>query len=136
MKLLLEEDIDALIVIYIRPIPELLEPMIQAIRQVAPEFRKKGIPVMLSLLGADPKYKLIGSPEEGYIPEYHFFPETAFSLAKRMNTMNTQGNRGKIPKFEEINKRPLKPLLKQRWKEAVLHRPGWIPDEIANLFDV
>ena len=137
MKLLLEEDIDALIVIYIRPIPELLEPMIQAIRQVAPEFRKKGIPVMLSLLGADPKYKLIGSPEEGYIPEYTFPEATAFSLAKAYEYYEyTRQPKGKIPKFDEINKKAAEAIIKAALERSRSAQTWLDSDEIANLFDI
>jgi acetate---CoA ligase (ADP-forming) len=135
LKLLLEEDVDALIVIYIRPIPELLKPMIHAIRQVAPEFRKKGIPVMLSLLGAEREDKMIGSPEEGYIPEYTFPEATAFSLAKAYEYYEyTKQPTGKIPKFDDINQEAAKTIIK-----AALDRnhsaQTWLDsDEIVNLF--
>jgi len=136
LKVLLEEDIDALVVIYIRPIELLLEPMIQAIRSVAPEFRKKGIPVMLSLLGAVHQDKIIGSPAEGYIPEYIFPEATAFSLAKAYEYHEyLKQPKGKMPKFDDVNKEAAETII----KAALDRNPSaqtWLDsDEIVKLFD-
>jgi acetate---CoA ligase (ADP-forming) len=135
LKLLLDEEIDAVIVIYIRPRPELLDPMVLAIRQVAPEFRKKGIPIMVSLLGSEQENKIIGSPTEGYIPKYIFPEATAFSLAKAYEYHEyLKQPTGKIPKFDDINKEAAEAII-----NAALDRshsaPTWLDsDEIADLF--
>jgi len=135
LKLLLEEDINALVVIYIRPIPALLDPMVRAIRQVAPEFRAKGIPVMLSLLGGELKEKTIGSPKEGYIPEYTFPEETAFSLAKAYEYYEyTKQPKGQIPKFDDINSETAQTIIKRALDRNNSSQTWLDSDEIADLF--
>jgi acyl-CoA synthetase (NDP forming) len=109
--------------------------MVLAIRQVAPEFRKKGIPIMVSLLGSEQENKIIGSPTEGYIPKYIFPEATAFSLAKAYEYHEyLKQPTGKIPKFDDINKEAAEAII-----NAALDRshsaPTWLDsDEIADLF--
>ena len=92
---------------------------------------------MLSLLGADPKYKLIGSPGEGYIPEYTFPEATAFSLAKAYEYYEyTKQPKGKIPKFDEINKKAAEAIIKAALDRSRSAQTWLDSDEIANLFDV
>ena len=137
LKLLLDEDLDAVIVIYIPPIPELFKFMTLAIRQVAPEFRKKGIPIMASFLGVEQELKektIIGSPAEGYIPIYTFPEATAFALAKAYEYYDhLKQPKGTIPKFNDIHKEAAETIIKKALDRND-SAPIWLnSDEIVDL---
>ena len=90
LKLLLEEDIDAVIALYIPPIRELLDGVKIAIREVAPEFRKKGIPVMASFMGVEEGEKQLSGPRRKATFPYVLFPKRPpLSLRGPINIMNT-----------------------------------------------
>ena len=113
LSLLLNEDIDAVVTIYIPPMLELLDFMSLAIRQIAPEFRKKGIPLLASFLGVKQEKLTVGSAEEGYIPTYTFPESTAFALAKAYEySERLKKPEGKIPVFEDINKPAAEAIIK------------------------
>jgi len=136
LKLLLDEGIDAVIVIYIRTRPELLDPMVLAIREVAPEFRKKGIPIMVSLLGAEKEDEIVGSPEEGYIPKYTFPEATAFALAKAYGYHeHLKQPTGEIPKFDDIDKEAADAIIKRALERSQSDRTWLDSDEIVGLFN-
>ncbi len=134
LSLLLNEDIDAVVTIYIPPMLELLDFMSLAIRQIAPEFRKKGIPLLASFLGVKQEKLTVGSAEEGFIPTYTFPESTAFALAKAYEySERLKKPEGKIPVFNDVNK----PAAEAIVKAAITKNTGspvWLnSDEIAGL---
>jgi acetate---CoA ligase (ADP-forming) len=135
LKLLLEEDINAVIVIYIAPIRALLNFMKLAICQVAPEFRQKGIPIMASFLGVDDEKPILGSEAEGYIPTYPFPEATAFVMGRAYEYYEHLNKpAGKIPEFDNINKEAAEVIIKKALDRSA-SAPIWLDtDEISNLF--
>ncbi len=138
LKLLLEEDIDAVVVIYIPPVPELLDFMALAIRQSALEYRKKGIPVLASFLGVEQstgEKALIGSPAEGYVPLYKFPEATAFALARAYEYYeHVQQPTGEIPKFDDIDKESAAGIIQKALAKSH-DGPVWLnSDDISDLF--
>ena len=139
LKLLLEEDIDALVVIYIPPMSELLNLMKSVILEAAPEFTKKGIPIMVSFMGvefgAGEEKAILGSPKEGRIPQYTFSEETAFVLG-RAYQYHEHLNKpaGRIPKFENIKKDAAEAIIAKALERSQ-SSPIWLDsDEIFNIF--
>jgi acetyltransferase len=135
LTLLLNEDIDAVVTIYIPPILELLDFMSTAIRQVAPEFRKRGIPMMASFLGVKQEKLTVGSEQEGFIPTYTFPESTAFALTKAYEYyQRLQKPAGAIPKFDNINKAAAQAIVKGAIDKTRSY-PLWLDsDQIADLF--
>ncbi len=134
LKLLLEEDIDAVIALYIPPIRELLDGVKIAIREVAPEFRKKGIPVMASFMGVEEGKAILGSPTEGYIPLCTFPEATAFVLGRAYQYYeHLHTPAGKIPKFDHINKEVAGAIVAKALGN-IASGPIWLDsDEIADI---
>jgi len=134
LNVILEEDIDALIIIYIPPMEFLIELMQGVIREIAPSFRAKGIPVLANFLGLESRL-IIGAKDEGYVPTFIFPESTAYALTKSYE----YGERlkrpaGVIPTFGDIDKSRAEAVIK-----AALARTGQYPvwldtDEIADLF--
>jgi acetyltransferase len=133
LKLLLEEEIDAVVVIYIPPIRELLDFMKAAIREVGPEYRKKGIPIMASYLGVDEEK--IGSPMEDNIPKYTFPEATAFVLGRAYEYYEHLNKpAGRIPKFDNIDKKAAEAIIAKALERST-SSPVWLDsDEISEIF--
>ena len=135
LQLLLEEDIDAVVVIYIPPILELFGFMKLAIQEVAPEFRKKGIPIMASFLGVDLEKSTMGSPKDGYVPTYTFPEATAFVLGRAYEYYeHLKKPAGRIPKFDNINKEAAEAIIAKAVGRCAAS-PAWLDsDEINDIF--
>lgn len=133
LKLLLEEEIDAVVVIYIPPIRELLDFMKAAIREVALEYRNKGIPIMASYLGVDEEK--IGSPMEDNIPKYTFPEATAFVLGRAYEYYEHLNKpAGRIPKFDNIDKKAAEAIIAKALERST-SSPVWLDsDEISEIF--
>jgi acetyl coenzyme A synthetase (ADP forming)-like protein len=134
LNVILQEDIDALIIIYIPPMEFLIELMRGVIKEVAPSFRAKGIPVLANFLGLESRL-IVGSREEGYVPTYIFPESTAFALAKSYEySERLKRPVGAIPAFIDIDKPGAETVVK-----AALARTGQYPvwlstGEIVDLF--
>ncbi len=134
LKVLLEEDIDSLIIIYIPPMQFLIELMQEVIREMAPEFRKKGIPVLANFLGIESRL-IVGSKEEGYVPTYIFPESTAYALAKSYEySERLKRPEGIIPTFGDIDKARGEAVIKAALARTERY-PVWLDtDEIVDLF--
>ena len=134
LRVLMEEDIDALIIIYIPPMQFLIELMQKVIREMAPEFRNKGIPVLANFLGLESRL-IIGSKEEGYVPTYVFPESTAYALAKSYEYGESLKRPvGVIPTFSDIDKTKAEAIVKAALARTERH-PAWLDTgEIAGLF--
>jgi len=134
LKVILKEGIDALIIIYIPPMEFLIELMQGVIREVAPSFRAKGIPVLANFLGLESRL-IIGAKDEGYVPTYIFPESTASALAKSYE----YGERlkrpaGVIPTFGNIDKARAEEVIKTALARTAKY-PAWLDTgEIADLF--
>jgi len=135
LRLLLEEDIDALVVIYIPPELE-TGPMKAAIQDVAPEFRVKGIPVMASFLGVQEEKVFMESPMGQGIPQYTFPEATAFVLGKAYEYFEHLNKpAGKIPAFGDIGKEKAEAVVAEALKRSRDASPVWLDsDEISDIF--
>jgi acetyltransferase len=134
LKVLLEEDIDTLIIIYIPPMQFLIELMQNVIREMAPEFRKKGIPVLANFLGLESRL-IIGSREEGYVPTYIFPESTAYALAKSYEySERLKRPIGVIPTFGDTDKAKAEAVVKAALARTERY-PVWLDTgEIAGIF--
>ncbi|MDD5224584.1 MAG: acetate--CoA ligase family protein, partial [bacterium] len=122
LQTFLEEDyIDIVIVIFIPPIVTHPEEVAQAIRDMAPAFRRQGKTVVASFMGARGVSWELGSREEGYIPSFTFPEATATVLAKACEYGEwVKKPKGMIPRFDDINKEKAEEII----KKAVPSTPG------------
>ena len=111
--------------------------MALAIREFAPEYRKKGIPIMASFPRCRAKKKRSGSPTEGYIPRYTFPEATAFVLGKAYEYYeHLRKPAGRIPKFEDIDKKAAEAIIANALAKSP-SSPVWLDsDEIFDIFSV
>jgi acetate---CoA ligase (ADP-forming) len=135
LALLASEDIDAVVVIYIPPIAELLDLVSASIKRAAPEFRKRGIPMMASFLGVKQDRSKLGSPEQGFIPIYTFPEATAFALTKAYEYYERiKAPTGKIPQLDHIDRPAAEAIIKTALDRTDKY-PMWLnTDEIEALF--
>ncbi len=134
LNVILQEDIDALIIIYIPPMEFMIELMRGVIRETAPSFRAKGIPVLANFLGLESRL-VVGSKEEGYVPTYVFPESTAHALAKSYEySERLKRPLGNIPSFKDINKAAAEKVIQDALARTDKH-PVWLDTgEIVKLF--
>jgi acetyl coenzyme A synthetase (ADP forming)-like protein len=134
LKVLLEEEIDALIIIYIPPMEFMIELMRGVIREMAPLYRAKGIPVLANFLGLESRL-VVGSREEGYVPTYVFPESTAHALTKAYEySERLKRPLGNIPVFADIDKGKAESIVHSAL-ERTGQNPSWLTtDEIVELF--
>lgn len=136
LRILLEDDsTDIVIVIFIPPIVTQAEEVAAAIRDIAPEFRRKGKTLVASFMGSRSCVQL-GSPEEGFVPSFAF-PEAAATALVKVYEYNNWLKRpkGTIPQLAGINKKQASSII----EEALKHKKGksvWLdPVSINDLLD-
>ncbi len=134
LNVILQEDIDALIVIYIPPMEFLIELMRGVISEAAPSFRAKGIPVLANFLGLESRL-IVGSREAGYVPSYVFPESTAQALAKSYEySERLKRPIGTVPTFADINKTRAETIVQNALARTEKH-PVWLDtQEIVDLF--
>ena len=127
LKIFLEEDyIDIVIVIFIPPIVTHPEEVAQAIREMAPAFRRQGKTVVASFMGARGISWDLGSQAEGYIPSFTFPEATATVLAKACEYGDwVKKPKGTFPRFEDTNKEKVEEII-QKALSSDPGRPVWL----------
>ena len=134
LNVILQEDIDALIIIYIPPMEFLIELMRGVISEVAPSFRAKGIPVLANFLGLESRL-IVGSKEAGYVPSYVFPESTAHALAKSYEySERLKRPVGTVPTFTDTDKTKAETVIQTALSRTGQH-PVWLDTgEIVDLF--
>ena len=134
LNVILQQDIDALIIIYIPPMEFMIELMRGVIREMAPAFRAKGIPVLANFLGLESRL-VVGSKEEGYVPTYVFPESTAHALSKSYEySERLKRPMGNIASFKDIDKDGAEKVI-QGALARVDKGPVWLDTaEIVKLF--
>ncbi len=112
-----DERIDSVIVIFVPPVLVQPEAVAGAIRSVAPEFRKRGKPLVASFMGSKGVSSLLGSKEEGYVPSFVFPESGADALAKAYQYGQwLRRSAGSIPKLSGMNPQRADQLLESGCK--------------------
>ena len=121
-----DKDIDILIVIFIPPVLTRPEEVAAVIREIAPEFRKRGKTMLASFMGTRGAAQELGSKEQGYVPSFTF-PESAASAVYGASEYSEylKKPKGSIPSFEDINKEKAVELINTTLAKS-LKRPLWL----------
>ena len=127
MKLLAEDErADIVIVIFIPPVATQLEEIAGAIREVAPEFRRRGKPLVASFLGSRGVSSALGTEEECCVPSFTFPEDTATAIAKACEYHDwLERPRGIMPELESIGKKRAEQLIKPVIERSTT-RPLWL----------
>jgi acetyltransferase len=137
LRLLAQDDrIDIVIVIFIPPILTQPEAVASAIREVAPQFRRRGKTLVASFMGLRGASLELGSREEGYVPSFTFPENTATALTRACEYSEwLKRPEGTIPDLGSIDKKNAKRLVKSALERST-DRPLWLDaTSVTDLLD-
>lgn len=135
LKLLARDDgVDIVIVIFVPPIPVRSEDVADAIRALAPEFRKRGKTLVASFMGSRGASIQCDSEEGGCVPSFAFPEHAAAALASACEYSQwLQRSRGVIPELEGIDKERASDVVASALKRSSTRHLWLEPDSIAVL---
>ncbi len=127
LKLLAQDDgVDVVIAIFVPPMITQAESVADAIRDIAPEFRKRGKTLVASFMGSRGASAELGSEEEGYVPSFTFPEATATALAKACDYADWLGRpEGTIPHLEGIDRDKAMSLIESALSRKTAE-PRWL----------
>ncbi len=137
LRLLAQDDrIDIVIVIFIPPILTQPEAVASAIREVAPQFRRRGKTLVASFMGLRGASLELGSSEEGYVPSFTFPENTAVALTRACEYSEwLKRPEGTIPDLGSIDKKNAERLVKSALERST-DRPLWLDaTSVTDLLD-
>ncbi len=127
-----DDGIDIVIVIFIPPIVTQAEAAAGAIREVAPQFRQRGKPLLASFMGSRGASVKLGSPDEGYIPSFAFPEDTAAALVAACEYGEwLRRPKGTIPELAGIDKKRAEQIINTALKQEH-SRPFWLDAASVN----
>lgn len=133
LKLMAQDDsIDIVVVIFIPPIVTQAEAVASAIREIAPQFRKRGKTLLASFMGSRGASVELGSREEGYVPSFSFPEATAAVLAASCEYGEwLRRPKGVIPELAGIDKNKAERIVEATLKQGHA-RPFWLDANSVN----
>jgi acetate---CoA ligase (ADP-forming) len=135
LKILARDDgIDMVIVIFIPPILIQAEPVANAIKELAPEFRRCGKTLVASFMGSHGAVIECEPKDGGCIPNFTFPEHTAVALAGAYEYSRwLQRPRGVVPKLTRINREKAREIVASALERSST-RPLWLEaSSISNL---
>ena len=129
-----DNGIDVVIVIFIPPILVQAEAVANAIRGLAPEFRRRGKTLVASFIGSRGAGIEYDSKDGGCIPNFTFPEHTAVALAGAYEYSQwLQRPKGVVPKLTGINKEKAGEIVASALKQSST-RPFWL--EASSISDL
>jgi len=129
-----DNGIDVVIVIFIPPILVQAEAVANAIRGLAPEFRRRGKTLVASFIGSHGAGIEYDSKDGGCIPNFTFPEHTAVALAGAYEYSQwLQRPKGVVPKLTGINKEKAGEIVASALKQSST-RPLWL--EASSISDL
>lgn len=129
-----DDGIDIVIVIFIPPILVQSEAVANAIRGLAPEFRKRGKTLVASFMGSRGTGIEYDSKDGGCIPNFTFPENIAVALAGAYEYRQwLQKPKGVVPKLTGINKERADEIVASALKQSST-RPLWL--EASSISDL
>jgi len=127
LEILLRDDgIDIVIVIFIPPILVRAEEVANAIRELAPEFRRRGKTLVASFMGSRGAGIEYNSEDGGCIPNFTFPEHTAVALAGAWEYSRwLQRPKGVVPELTGINKEKARAVVASALEQSST-RPLWL----------
>ena len=121
-----DEGIDIVIVIFIPPILVGAEEVANAIRELAPEFRRRGKTLVASFMGSRGAGIEYDSKDVGCIPNFAFPEHTAVALAGACEYSQwLRRPKGAVPKLTGINKEKAHQIVASALEQSST-RPLWM----------
>ncbi|RJQ38186.1 MAG: hypothetical protein C4555_05260 [Dehalococcoidia bacterium] len=129
-----DDGIDIVIVIFIPPILVQSEAVANAIRELAPEFRRRGKTLVASFMGSRGAGIEYAFEDGGYIPNFTFPENTAVALAGAYEYSQwLQSPKGVVPKLKGINKEKAVKIVASALEQNPT-RPLWL--EASSVSDL
>ncbi len=121
-----DENIDIGIVIFIPPVLVQRDEVAAAIRDAAPEFRRRGKTLVASFMGLRGSSIELGTGDECCVPSYTFPEDTASSIARACEYGEwLKKPKGRIPEIEGLDRPRARETVK-RALESSQSRPLWL----------
>jgi acetyl coenzyme A synthetase (ADP forming)-like protein len=121
-----DDGIDIVIVIFIPPILTEAEGVANAIRELAPEFRKRGKTLVASFMGSRSAGIEYDSKDGGCIPNFTFPEHTAVALAGAWEYSRwLRRPKGVVPELTGINKEKARQVIASALEQGST-RPLWL----------
>ena len=121
-----DDGIDIVIVIFIPPILVGADEVANAIRELAPEFRRRGKTLVASFMGSRGAGIEYDFKEGGCIPNFAFPEHTAVALTGACEYSQwLQRSKGVIPKLKGINKEKARQVVESALEQSST-RPLWL----------
>jgi len=121
-----DDGIDIVIVIFIPPILVGAEEVANAIRELAPEFRRRGKTLVASFMGSRGAGIEYDSKDGGCIPNFAFPEHTAVALAGAWEYSQwLRRPKGVVPKLTGINKEKARQVVASALEQSST-RPHWM----------
>lgn len=129
-----DDGIDIAIVIFIPPILVQAEAVANAIRELAPEFRRRGKTLVASFMGSRGAGIEYDSKGGGCVPNFTFPEHTAVALAGAWEYSQwLQRPKGVVPKLTGINKEKAREIVASALEQSST-RPLWL--EASSILDL
>jgi len=129
-----DDGIDIVIVIFIPPILVRAEEVANAIRELAPEFRRRGKTLVASFMGSRGAGIEYDSKDGGCIPNFTFPEHTAVALAGAWEYSQwLRRPKGVVPKLTGINREKARQVVASALEQSST-RPPWL--EASSVSDL
>jgi acetyl coenzyme A synthetase (ADP forming)-like protein len=131
-----DNQVDIVIVIFIPPILTQAEDVARAIREIAPEFRRRDKILVASFMGSKGASIELGSEEQGYVPSFTFPEDAATALSKACQYSDwLQRPKGIVPKLDNVDKKRAESIIKSALEKKST-QPLWLnANSCAELLD-
>jgi acetyl coenzyme A synthetase (ADP forming)-like protein len=131
-----DNQVDIVIVIFIPPILTQAEDVARAIREIAPEFRRRDKILVASFMGSKGASIELGSEEQGYVPSFTFPEDAATALSKAYQYSDwLQRPKGVVPKLDNVDKKRAESIIKSALEKKGT-QPLWLDaNSCAELLD-
>jgi len=135
-----DDGIDIVIVIFIPPILVRAEEVANAMRELAPEFRRRGKTLVASFMGSRGAGIEYDSEDGGCIPNFIFPEHTAVALAGAWEYSRwLQRPKGVVPELKGINKEKARAVVASALEQSST-RPLWLEassiSELLNTYGI
>ena len=133
LRILAQDDaIDITIAIFIPPMPGMSEDVAGAIRDTAPEFRRRGKVLVASFVGQRGGSAGSSAIEEARVPRFSFPEAAAAALARAYQYGEwTRKPKGVVPALSDVNKERAEEIVKSTL-ERNSERPLWLDAASVN----
>lgn len=136
MEILAEdENIDAVLTIFVPPVMAEEKNIAEALRKVVPVYRRNNKPLLACYLGQKGLKAELGTPGK-FVPSYAFPENAVAALAKAVEYAERKSKpKGVVPRMPDIQREKARKIIEMALTRSI-QRPLWLtPEEITGLLE-